>query len=276
MTATSGKNFFIVTTAEGNDHNSNKTIGNTKSVIGIGNGFLSDYTLDLAVGSLPTVSVTIEAANIIATGVDQTNASGISGINPAINPTDGASYASTGIALPSGASNLGNGGISALRPGDVTLTFGDITGAGSGVIADLANNADGIHIQSASLSIPLSRSPLQRLGTRFPFARTVDFPVSSTLTVNAIVNEITAENLAAVLDSNITTDLTLTIKKPGTSGDTNAMIYNIKGAKLDSESFSSSIGSNKTVDLVFSTQIGGPNDTDHGVFVSGIGSSSVF
>jgi hypothetical protein len=276
MTATSGKNFFIVTTAEGNDHNSNKTIGNTKSVIGIGNGFLSDYTLDLAVGSLPTVSVTIEAANIIATGVDQTNASGISGINPAINPTNGASYASTGITLPSGASNLGNGGISALRPGDVTLTFGDITGAGSGVIADLANNADGIHIQSASLSIPLSRSPLQRLGTRFPFARTVDFPVSSTLTVNAIVNEITAENLAAVLDSNITTDLTLTIKKPGTSGLTNAMVYTIKGAKLDSESFSSSIGSNKTVDLVFSTQIGGPSDLDHGVFVSGIGSSSVF
>jgi hypothetical protein len=279
MTATSGKNFFIVTTAEGNDHNSNTAIANTKSVIGIGNGFLSDYTLDLAVGSLPTVSVTIEAANIVATGVTGTTSAGISGINPAINPTDGVSYASTGIALPSGASNLGNGGnsvISALRPGDVTLTFGNITGVGSGVIADLANNADGIHIQSASLSIPLSRSPLQRLGTRFPFARTVDFPVSSTLTVNAIVNEITAENLAAVLDSNITTDLTLTIKKPGTSGATNAMIYNIKGAKLDSESFSSSIGSNKTVDLVFSTQIGGPNDTDHGVFVSGIGSSSVF
>jgi hypothetical protein len=276
MTATSGKNFFIVTTAEGTDHNSNATIGNTKSVIGIGNGFLSDYTLDLAVGSLPTVSVTIEAANIVATGVSQTSASGISGINPAINPTDGASYASTGIALPSGASNLGNGGISALRPGDVTLTFGGITGSGSGVIADLANNSDGIHIQSASLSVPLSRSPLQRLGTRFPFARTVDFPVTSTLTVNAIVNEITAENLAAILDSNITTDLTLTIKKPGTGGATNAVIYNIKGAKLDSESFSSSIGSNKTVDLVFSTQIGGPNDIDHGVFVSGIGNGAVY
>lgn len=276
MTATSGKNLFIVTTAEGNDHNSNATISNTKSVIGIGNAFLSDYTLDVAVGSLPTVSVTMEGANIVATGVTLTTGSGISGINPAVDPTNGASYASTGIALPSGKSHLGNGGISALRPGDVTLTFGNITGSGSGVIADLANNENGIHIQSASLSVPLSRSPLQRLGTRFPFARTVDFPVTATLTVNAIVNEITAENLASVLDSNIATDLTLTIKKPGSGGATNAMIYVMKKAKLDSESFSSSIGSNKTVDLTFSTQIGGPNDTVNGVFVSGIGSGSLF
>lgn len=279
MTATSGKNLFIVTTAEGNDHNSNTTISNTKSVIGIGNAFLSDYTLDVAVGSLPTVSVTMEGANIVATGVTGTLTGGISGINPAVDPTNGTSYASTGILLPSGKSDLGNGGasvISALRPGDVTLTFGNITGAGSGVIADLANNADGIHIQSASLSVPLSRSPLQRLGTRFPFARTVDFPVNATLNVSAIVNEVTAENLASILDSNITTELKLTIKKPGSSGATDAMIYTIKGAKLDSESFSSSIGSNKTVDLVFSTQIGGPNDIDHGVFVSGIGSTALF
>lgn len=281
MTPTSGKNFFIVTSSEGVDEISVGTgnTGDIKSVIGIGNGFLSDYTLDVAVGSLPTVSVTIEGANILATGSFLTTGAGYTGItgrNPAINPTDGASYASTGVLLPSGQSNLGNSSISALRPGDVTLTFGNITGLGSGVIADLNTNADGIHIQSASLSMPLSRSPLQRLGTRFPFARTVDFPASATLSVNAILNEITAENLAAVLDSNIQTDITLTIKKPGTSGTINAMSYIIRGAKLDSESFSSSIGSNKTVDLVFSTQVGGPNDLDNGVYVSGVGSGSIF
>lgn len=277
MTPTSGKNFFIVTSAEGTDLNYTNTSGDIKSVIGIGNGFLSDYTLDVAVGSLPTVSVTIEGANILASGAGiETGAgySGITGRNPAIDPTNGASYASNGILLPIGSTNLGNSLISALRPGDVTLTFGNITGDGSGVIGDLSTSANGIHIQSASLSIPLSRSPLQRLGTRFPFARTVDFPVSATLSVNAIVNEITAENLAAVLDSNVSTDLTLTIKKPGQT--TNAMVYSIRGAKLDSESFSSSIGSNKTVDLTFSTQVGGPNDQNNGVFVSGVGSGTVF
>ena len=52
-----------------------------------------------------------------------------------------------------------------------------------------------------------------------------------------------------------------------------AMVFTLKGTRLKSESFSSSIGSNKTVDLVFETQIGGPNDSDHGVFLSGMGST---
>jgi hypothetical protein len=277
MTTTSGRNFFIVTSSEGDDLNYSTTSGQIKSVIGIGNGFVSDYTLDVAVGSLPTVSVTIEGANIsasgsfIATGVGYT---GITGQNPSVNPENGLSNSGTGVLLPTGKTNLGNSLISALRPGDVTLTFGSITGDGSGVISDLAANSNGIHIQSASLSIPLSRSPLQRLGSRFPFARAVDFPVTSTLTVNAILNEVTAENLSTTLNNNTTTDITLTIKKPGATET--AMIYVLKKARLDSESFSSSIGSNKTVDLTFSTQIGGPNDTGNGVFVSGIGSGSVF
>jgi len=277
MTATSGKNFFIATSSEGSDLNYSTASGDIKSLIGIGNGFLSDYTLDLAVGSLPTVSVTIEGANILATGSYIATGSGYTGItgqNPAINPENGASFASTGILLPTGKTNLGNSAITALRPGDVTISFGNITGDGSGVISDLTSGSNGIHVQTASLSIPLSRSPLQRLGSRFPFARTVDFPVTSTLTVNAILNEVSAENLATTLNENKDTTITLTIRKPGSSDI--AMIYVLKKAKLDSESFSSSIGSNKTVDLTFSTQVGGPNDSNNGVFVRGIGSGAVF
>ena len=277
MTTNSGRNFFIVTSAEGDDLNYSTASGQIKSVIGIGNGFLSDYTLDVAVGSLPTVSVTIEGANIAASGSFISSGvgyTGITGQNPSVNPENGIANSGTGVLLPTGKTNLGNSTISALRPGDVTLTFGGITGDGSGVIADLATNSNGIHIQSASLSVPLSRSPLQRLGSRFPFARAVDFPVTSTLTVNAILNEVTAENLSTTLNNNTTTDITLTIKKPGSTET--AMIYVLKKARLDSESFSSSIGSNKTVDLTFSTQIGGPNDVTNGVFVSGIGSGAIF
>lgn len=277
MTTTSGRNFFIATSTEGDDLNYATTSGQIKSVIGIGNGFISDYTLDIAVGSLPTVSVTVEGANIAASGSFISTGVGFSGItgqNPSINPENGIANSGTGVLLPTGKTNLGNALISALRPGDVTLTFGVITGDGSGVIADLAANSNGIHIQSASLSVPLSRSPLQRLGSRFPFARAVDFPVTSTLTVNAILNEITAENLSNTLNNNITTDITLTIKKP--SDNTVAMIYVMKKARLVSESFSSSIGSNKSVDLTFSTQIGGPNDTGNGLFVSGIGTGTIF
>lgn len=272
MLDTSGKNMYIVTSAEGNDFNKESNWGNLKSMIGIGNAFVTDYTLDVAVGSLPTVSVTMEASNITASGISG-SVSGITGFLPSVNPSGGASYASTGVLLPSGTSNTGAGFISALRYGDVTLNFGGIDNS---VISDLSAGVDGIHIQSASLSVPLSRSPLQRLGNRYPYARLIDFPLNVTLSVNAILNEITAENLAASLEQKVTTNLTLTINKPNTTGTVKAMTFELRGAKLDSESFSSSIGSNKTVDLVFSTQIGGNNDFANGLFVSGIGNTPVF
>ena len=42
-----------------------------------------------------------------------------------------------------------------------------------------------------------------------------------------------------------------------------------RGLKIDSESFSSSIGDNKSVTLDFSSQIGGPEQKGVGVFMSG-------
>ena len=42
----------------------------------------------------------------------------------------------------------------------------------------------------------------------------------------------------------------------------------MKSAQLDSQNMSSTIGDNKSVDLTFSTQIGGANDTTNGVFIT--------
>lgn len=43
----------------------------------------------------------------------------------------------------------------------------------------------------------------------------------------------------------------------------------MKNAQLDSVGYSSSIGANKTIDLTFSTQIGGVNDNTNGIQMSG-------
>jgi hypothetical protein len=113
----------------------------------------------------------------------------------------------------------------------------------------------------------MSRTPIERLGSRFAFARVTDFPVTATMSVNALVNEVQARNLADMIDDGAERDITLTIKKPGT--DTPAVKYTFAAARLDSESYSSDIGSNKSVDITFSTQIGGPNDLVHGIYFSG-------
>ena len=54
-----GRNFFILTTPEGTDAFNTTTANANKSVISLGNGFLSDYTIEGAVGGIPTASASI-------------------------------------------------------------------------------------------------------------------------------------------------------------------------------------------------------------------------
>jgi len=271
MTASSGKNFYIVTEAEGIDINSSDTAPN--SVIGIGNAYLTDYTIDASVGSIPTVSTSFEAANINSVSTLSGTSDGISGIfSPAISQADG-SVINSQIELPNPTTGVGS--ITALRPGDISIAFGTAsTDAEDGPIVDIDGTTDGAHIQSASLSLSMSRSPLERLGSRFPFARTVDFPVNASLSVSAIVNEVTAANLANIIDNQNGITVQLTFNERGTS--TAAASYKLVNAKLDSESFSSAIGSNKTVDLTFSTQIGGPTDVTNNILFSGASNENPF
>ena len=251
----SGFNAFIVTGPDGKDLNRQGALTTTDHVVGIGNCYLSDYSVDLSVGSLPTVSVTLEGANVRS----DVSANSIS--SPAINQEAGTSLTDD-VELPNTTTGAAST-ITALRPGDITVSLTSLAGE---TIADLTGT-DGAHVQSVSLSVPLSRSPIDRLGSKFPFARAVDFPVNVTMGISAIVNETIAMNLVDTLNSGVQ-NVSVTLKGP--DGATDAVIYDLKGVKVDSESFSSAIGSNQTVDLSLSAQIGGPSDTDAGLFMSGV------
>lgn len=270
MVSSSGINFYIVTDSEGIDLNYDTGDANAlsgKGVIGVGNGFITDYTLNAAVGDLPTVSVSVEGLGFCAAtyGING-NVTGF--VGPAINPELGTKlFTGTGDYVKLPLPSTGDG-VTALRPGDITLNFGGFTGTGGTPASNVdMTGSNSINIQSVSLSLPLSRTPIERLGSRFAFARVTDFPVTATMSINALVNEVQAHNLADMIDDGTERDITLTIKKPGT--DTLAVKYTFKAARLDSESYSSDIGSNKSVDISFSTQIGGPNDLVHGVYFSG-------
>jgi len=271
LTSSSGVNFFIATSPDGEDLNkvgAGVALDGSDTVIGVGNCYVSDYSVELAVGSLPTVNVTVEGANmnsdtytgnIASPAVNQTNGTKINQWVELPDPTRDGGITGTIGAVP----------ITALRPGDVTVNLAGVDGL------SLVNlDGDGsAHVQSASISVPLSRSPIDRLGSRFPFAREVDFPVTATMNISAVVADSQAGNLADLLNSTVK-QASILIKD--TAG-ANAIEYKMKGLKIDSQSFSSSIGSNKTVDITFSTQIGGPNDELNGVFMSGInGSNKVF
>ena len=260
-----GRNFFIMTTPEGTDA-FHTTRGNAeKNTIGLGNGFLSDWSMDAAVGGIPTANATVELFNA---KVDV----GVTGLRvPAVNLTDGKPIATSDFSLPT--PSTGDVTASALRPGDITITIPDDLS----IFADV--NGDGsAHIQNFSLSVPLSRTPIDRLGTRFAFSRVVDFPVVATLSVSALVSELKVSNLADIIDKCDEYDIKVNMKSNvscGVGEAKDAMIIDFKGARIDSESISSDIGSNKSVDLTFTTQIGGPEDLKHGILISGANRTSI-
>ena len=272
LESSSGRNFYIVTSDEGQDSTTFAKY-DPYSLIGIGNAFLSDYSIDLSVGSLPTANVSFEASNINSQqGTIQGNAPSdfhMTGDSVAIDAEVGEPIGNTIEVLRP--KNTGQDGVSALRPGDISIEFpGFDDGAQeSGTMAKI-KGAGKFHVQSANLSLPLSRTPIERVGSKFPFARVVDFPVNATLSVNAVLNDMEAGNLAAAVSGCSSSDGEISITMNSCEGPP-AIKWTLKGATLDSESYSSSIGSNKTVDLTFGVQLGGIDDVENGIICSGSG-----
>ena len=265
----SGKNFYITIAGEGEDAVEDANVPN--STIGVGNAYLSDYSVDLSVGSLPTVTVSLEASNINSDRSITDSAGFATVASPGITTSDGASLGFQAV-LPSGSTAYADeaaGKISALRPGDVTIDISTTLGQ---VLSKVTTDTDGIHVQSASLSVPLSRTAISKLGTKFDYAKVVDFPVTVTLNVSAIVNEMSENDLVTIIDQS-QVDVSLLVKN---DAGVPAVRYDLKKCDIDSESFSSSIGSDNSVDMTFTTQIGSATDLVNGVFMSGMNTGVVF
>ena len=283
------RNYFIQTSREGEDAVGDTTRDNAGvargSTIGIGNGFVTSYSSEASVGGFPTVSVAVEGMNMLfSTGTQNVP-------NPGINRTDG-SASTTKISLPTVSGDFKDSSeqsgilsISTLRPGDITIkiaehstdgSFGsdDYDLGGAKLPAADGDTTNSANIQSYNISFDLGRTPIQRLGNRFAFAREVDFPVNVSLSLDAIMTDLTTGNLNDLVDCEKSYDVLIQLKGiTGSACDTvkaDVASYILKNVKPDSQSFSSSIGDNKTVTLDFSTQIGGPRDTNAGVFFAGV------
>jgi hypothetical protein len=289
---TQGNNYFIVTTKEGTDVQGDtvSTTADSFDVISIGNGFISDYSIDASVGAIPTASVTVEAFNIrvddkISGALTDGSAGGanVTGNQiPGVNDTDGQQVASNynfrgGTISTTGdyvdGNTVADNTIIALRPGDLLLEFLDPDGDGTfSYDGFTVLSGDGkAHIQSFAVSVPMSRTVLGRLGNTFGYARIIDLPMDISVTVSAIVSELKTNNLFEKLSSTTKTNFRLTMRRSAATGTpgADALIIDVKGARLEGESYSSSIGDNETVDITFSTQIGGSSDTANGIFMQG-------
>ena len=270
----SGRNYHILTVAEGEDANTDgdngKASASTSSVISVGNGYVTNYSMNAAVGSVPTASVSVEGLNITAASA------GTEMNTPAIDPSSATQGGAT-FNLPNPISGTVG---EILRPGDMTIAFGNegtTAGEGNsatGLLANLVDSetANAAHIQSFSIDVPLGRSVLNRIGNSFGFSREIDFPITVNCSISAIVADLKNGNLFNELYDPKKHNITIEMAKPSTAGGhegADQLRYELKNVVLESESFSSSIGDNKSVDLTFSATVGGPEDTTNGLFISG-------
>jgi len=274
------KNYFIKTVADGVDAIGGGVDDTNTDVIGIGNGFITSYTSEASVGSFPTVNVTVE-------GLNKEFFTGASGnFIPGINPADGTRVTNATnnfnneveFSMPEATENVsgittGVANISALRPGDITLT---LTKAGTSTAYDAlgAKIEDAnAKIQSYNITANLSRTPIEKLGSKFAFAREIDFPAPLTISIDALADDIRTGSLIDRVNCDDEYDIEINIKSPSSCGGTqqDVMKYILKQMTLDSQSYTSSIGANKSVTIDFSAQIQGPNQTGIGLFISGKG-----
>ena len=251
------RNYYVRVGVDGSDMNSvgtggiDTTNGAKNDVIGIGNGFLSNWSCEGAVGGFPTASMTVEGLNIaFITG-------STTGYCPNVDPTDGTKEATNKYHL-SGYLNDGESttDTSVLKPGDISFSLP--SDQGGAAVGD-------VKIQSFNASVDLAREPLQKLGSRFAFSREITFPITATLSLDAMVGDMASGNLADIVDNNENQEIWVNLK----SGDTAHIAILMKNGKLDSQSFSQGIGDNETVTLNWSAQVGSKTDTTNGLFLSG-------
>ena len=275
MVDTQGNNFYILTVDEGEDVVGANLASASNSIIGVGNGFITEYSLEASVGSIPTASVTVEGFNI-KSDVDKKNildngSTVLTGRSPAIDysqtPATRLTGTNRGYIISGSNTTAGVSTVSALRPGDIVLSLPVNDG-----FTELDEAGNKAHVQSFAFTIPLTRTVLQRLGNVFGFARVLEVPLNMDITISAIVNELQdADIFNQLCGSADKKDFTVTLNQCADVGGTVTpkLVYLIKGAILTSESFSTDIGGNQTVDLTYNVQIGGANDTNNGIFMSG-------
>lgn len=245
------KNIYVMVSDPGIDANDSARMDQATTmdgIIGIGNAFLTSWSLEASVGAIPTVTCALEAQNIVFSTGDYNIG------NPAVD--DGADRTSVVVTLPDGAGLFDSATeVSAVRPGDITLTLGTDNLDNSPMFG--LDESD-LKVQSASVAMTIGREPIRKLGKAFAFAREITFPINCTMSVQAIVGKTFANKLFTLMTTNgDATKFYCELKLVGYQGaNTHTSYIMLKGAKLDSQAFTSSIGPNQTVAIELSAQIG--------------------
>lgn len=253
------KNYFMLFTPEGVDA-ANDTDRADHHVVAIGQGFITDITFNAAVDDLARASVTVEGLNY---DIHQ-NSTG--NYIPAVDPTDGAVNTTWQYGLPVAGTGVA-GMPTVIRDGDITLDLSEA----ADLLGATLDGAGKVNIQSFSLSIPLARNAIRRLGNNYAYTRELQTPINATLQLETILSNINTGSLADLVNTCADQKYDFTINMKSCLGSSKEDTFKIilKGATLDTENFSLEANADRTASIGFTIPVGAANNTSRGVFLSG-------
>lgn len=237
-----------------------------QQLIEINNCYLSNYSLSVSVGSFPTVSTSWVGSNISAKKYSEVNDNFLSVINSS-NPElpnkwdVNKSYLGTQnpenftFNLPS-VSNRQEPEIAALRPMDIVLDIPDLNIGGQKL------NKPRLSVDSFSLNIDVSRKDLYGIGSNFVFDRKLDYPISGSLNMAVVIDDIQEGSLAKIFEKDKPYDMEITIHDPCLECQKERIKIKIEKAIFVSKKVSKQIGSVTTLDIEFYFSV----TSDHGLY----------
>jgi hypothetical protein len=275
------KCYFIRSAPEGIDGVGDQTSDSTVSILGFGNGYMTSYSTEASVGSMPTVSISVEGLNCVYSQM------GTSGYSPSINPDTGLRLDETIFNLPEATTNAtgvdDTRKISVLRPGDITVTLTQTdsplnslpTGSKS-TYSTMGANLATARVQSYSLGFDLSRTAIEGLGSRYAFDREVAYPSTVTFTIDALAGDLNTGSWSDLIECTKVYDVQVDLKDPVCNPSSRQVVaqYLLKNTRMISYSSSMGIGDNQTVNMQFQSTLAGAKSAgtaaQKGLFMSGI------
>lgn len=220
------------------------------------NSVMNSYRVNASVGNFPVGTMSFEAENLIV----YSSGSGVP--VPTLRSNEPATKNSSDrFVIPKYSGNFDSNITTVVKPGDITV---DLSQAGNSVV-DISD----VKVQSFDIQVNIPREPISFLGHYRPIKKQIIPPISVQLNMNMIVGELASSEILYYLDDNLKHDLNISFKDSKINGNFNNVVnFNFKNVELKNASFNNSIGSNKSIDILFTTEIV-PSGFATGMFISG-------
>jgi hypothetical protein len=238
--------FYVLSNTNAEDFSDVGSLSNY-DVMSIGNCFLTSYSINAAVGTIPTASASYDCLNILFQ-----NYTGTGTLLPSIDLTgtirSTGTYALTAFNLnPQNYFSNQDVRPAALRPGDIVLQMQQPLIGGIRYTGTVEAN-----ITSVNVEIPLDRRDLVGFGSNYPYDKRLLFPIIGTLSFDGIFDKAVTGDFSQIFDDENEYDFTFVFKN--CNGDTSYTL-GVSNARVESQNFNLSIGDNMAFSSQFSFRI---------------------